>query len=226
MKKAIIVHSGGMDSTLCLYLASQAYGKENVLSISFDYQQRHGRAELQAAQTICRDWGIDHVVIPIVSLKEISPNALVCHDLEIIHEKGGYANTLVTGRNGLMAMLAGTHANHLGAHCIYMGVIAVDGAKNGYRDCSREYMDLMEQILRLDFNDPTFQIITPLVDMTKAEVVTLAYELGILGYVLENTISCYQGIKGKGCQTCPSCLLRNNGIDTFYTKINQIPTFS
>jgi 7-cyano-7-deazaguanine synthase len=210
-KKAIVIHSGGMDSSICLALAMEEFGKEQVLSLSFRYDQRHV-AELRQAAKICRDWGVDHAVLSIDCLKEITTNALLDPEMAIEHPEEGPPNTLVVGRNGLMARLGAIHAEHLGAHCLYMGVIEVEEANSGYRDCSRRYMDLMQEILRIDLGDPAFEIRTPLVKMTKKETLAVADRLGVLAYLLKETISCYEGLPGEGCGKCPACKLRNEGV--------------
>ena len=213
-KKAIVIHSGGMDSSICLALAMQEFGKEHVLSLSFNYHQRHS-PELQQAEMICRDWKVDHVVVNITCLQEITHNALVDSNQAIIQHEGEVPNTLVMGRNGLMARLGAIHAHHLGAHFLYMGVIEVEESNCGYRDCSREYMDLKQRILRIDLDDPLFEIRTPLVKMIKRETLELANRLQILDYLLKETITCYEGIRLEGCAQCPACKLRNEGIRQF-----------
>ena len=210
-KKAVIVHSGGMDSSICLALAIKEFGANEVLSLSFSYQQRHSN-EIQQAALICRTWCVDHAIILIDALKELTDNALTNKMHSIEHSHGKPPNTLVVGRNGLMARLAAIHADHIGAQCIYMGVMGLEGANSGYRDCSREYIDLKQQILRIDLNNPKFEIRTPLVHMTKRDTMELADKLGVLNFLLEETISCYEGIPKQGCGTCPACKLRNQGI--------------
>jgi 7-cyano-7-deazaguanine synthase len=114
-----------------------------------------------------------------------------------------------------MARLAGIHAHSLGAHCIYLGVMELEEANSGYRDCSRAYMDLIQEALRMDFADTTFEIRTPLVKMNKKETMELGLKLGVLSYLLENTVTCYEGIEKEGCLKCPACKLRNNGLKIF-----------
>jgi len=216
-KKAVVVHSGGMDSSLCLALAMEQFGKENVLSLSFTYGQRHS-GELEVAKKICKDWGVDHTVVDLSCLKEITNNALLDKSIEISHKEGEAPNTLVVGRNGLMARVAAIHANHLGADCIFMGVIEVEAANSGYRDCSRKYMDIIQAGLRMDFDNPKFEIKTPIVYMTKKETMKLGYQIGQLQYLLEHTITCYEGLDKAGCGKCPACLLRNAGIKEFISE--------
>lgn len=213
-KQALVIHSGGMDSSLCLALAIRDHGVENVLSVSFQYDQRHA-TELTQAAYICKVWGVDHVIIPIDCLKRITTNALMDREIPIVHEEGSAPNTLVVGRNGLMARLGAIHAHSLGAHKIYMGVIGVDGNYSGYRDCSRSYIDLLEKTLRLDLDDSTFSIETPLVAMTKAETMELGEKLGVLDFLLEHTVSCYEGIRKEGCGKCPACKLRSQGLHEY-----------
>ena len=121
-KKAIVVHSGGMDSSLCLALAVEQYSAKDVLSLSFTYGQRHSQ-ELEYAKKICKEWNVDHRVINIDSLNEITDNALTNSEIKIENKNGKAPNTLVVGRNGLMARIASIHADHVGAECIFMGVI-------------------------------------------------------------------------------------------------------
>lgn len=213
-KRAVVIHSGGMDSSLCLALAIREYGVEQVHSLSFSYEQRHS-AELAAATRICSDWGVDHSIVEVDVLRQVTTNALMDPTIPIEKQTGLPPNTLVLGRNGLMARLGAIFAHHKGASVIYMGVIEVESANSGYRDCSRHYMDLMEEVLRLDLGNPTFNICTPIVHMTKAETMALADELGLLEYLLEHTITCYEGLSARGCERCPACMLRNEGIDTY-----------
>lgn len=217
LKKAVVLHSGGMDSSLCLALAVRDFGRENVLSLSVRYEQRHAPELIQAAR-ICSDWGVDHIELELRCLAEITHNALTNHLLSFTHTPGRPPNTLVTGRNGLMAMLAGIHAHHLGAQCIYLGVIQVEVDNSGYRDCSRAYMDLLQTLLRIDLDDPAFEIRTPVVNLTKKETLVLAQQLDILDYLLQETITCYDGLPHYGCQVCPSCRLRNEGLHQFMAE--------
>lgn len=216
-KQAVVIHSGGMDSSLCLALAIKEFGSEDVLSLSFSYQQKHGNEVVQA-EKICRDWNVTHVNMKIDYLSQITSNALLNHDLPTENSAGTLPNTLVVGRNGLMARLGAIYAHQIEAHTLYMGIIGIEEANSGYRDCSRSYMDLKEQILRIDLADPDFEIRTPLVHMKKEETLELAYQMGILNYLLRETISCYEGVQYQGCQKCPACILRNAGIKKFLQK--------
>ncbi len=220
-KKALVVHSGGMDSSLCLALAVKEFGAENVLSVSFSYHQRHS-IELERAREICSHLKVDHTELDLNCLSQITESALIGNKEAIKHEAGKAPNTLVVGRNGLMARVAAIHAYSLGAKCIYMGVMELEAANSGYRDCSREYMDLVQSALRLDFADPTFEIRTPLVMMNKKESMELGLKLGLIEYLLENTITCYEGLEKEGCFKCPACKLRNTGLKIFALENPQV----
>ncbi len=218
---AVVVHSGGMDSSLCLALAAKEFGADQVLSLSFDYGQRH-KDELARAARIASHLGCAHVVIPLECLNQITDNALTRPGMAIAKNADGTPNTLVVGRNGLMARIAGIHAHSLGAKCVYLGVMELEGANSGYRDCSRAYMDLIQSALRLDFNDVTFEVRTPLVRMTKAQTMELGDTLGVLPFLLEETVTCYEGKPHEGCGMCPACKLRNDGLREFLKKHPQV----
>lgn len=205
--KTVVIHSGGMDSTLCLAIAIQEFGRENVCSLSFSYGQRHS-IELDQAKKICQDWQVGHKVVSIAGLGSITSNALIDHTIPIARDDDRGPNTLVVGRNGLFARLGAIFADHWGADSIYMGIMEIE---TDYRDCSRAYMDLMEQILRLDLSNERFEIRTPLVKMTKRETWAWADKMDLMDYLWENTASCYEGVLRDGCGTCPACLLRNKG---------------
>ena len=192
-----------MDSSICLKLALDQYGPSEVLSVGFDYGQRH-KSEEEAAAFIAKTFGVSRVLIPIPIFSLLNNNALVDHSLPIQN-----LNTLVAGRNGLMAWHAALLAHKLGAHEVHLGVLELEEASSGYRDCNRAYMDLVQQLLQIDLADPEFRILTPLVHMTKKETHSLASSLGILPFLLEHTVTCYEGLKGLGCKKCPACLLRN-----------------
>ena len=213
-KQAVVVHSGGMDSSLCLAIAVKVHGAENVLSLSFTYNQRHS-IELERATEISKHFNVDHMELDLSCLSKITESALIGNKEKIVHKENEAPNTLVVGRNGLMARLAAIHAHSLGAKCIYMGVMELEEANSGYRDCSRAYMDIIEKALRMDFADPTFEIRTPLVQLNKKESMELGLKLGVIEYLLEKTITCYEGIPKEGCLKCPACKLRNAGLKIF-----------
>ena len=209
--KAVVLHSGGMDSSICLALAIQEYGADNVVSLSFRYGQRHS-TELEAARKICQEWGVEHVEVSLEALRDLTTNALMDASISIEQKAGEAPNTLVVGRNGLMTQLASLYAHKVGASCVYVGVIEVEEANSGYRDCSRKYMDAVQELVRMDLGDPQFEVRTPVVKMTKQETMRFAEDLGVLDFLLEHTVTCYEGIPREGCGVCPACVLRNEGL--------------
>ncbi|MCT4643183.1 MAG: 7-cyano-7-deazaguanine synthase QueC [Bacteriovoracaceae bacterium] len=215
--KTVVVHSGGMDSSICLYLAIKKYGADSVLSLGFSYGQRHDN-ELDVAKKIADHFKVKRVVIDLSCLNQITTNALMDKNIKIEHKRDEAPNTLVIGRNGLMARVAAIHAFDKGAKSISMGVIEIEQANSGYRDCSRQYMDIIEKALRLDFACDNFRIETPLVKMTKLETMEVIEEYKDLEFLLENTITCYEGISKEGCGRCPACKLRNKGITDYLDK--------
>lgn len=215
--EAIVLHSGGMDSSLCLAHAIQIHGREHVISLGISYGQRHSD-ELERAARIAREFGVKRHVIELGFYRHLTRNALIDAGMPIEHREGEAPNTLVVGRNGLMVRLAAILAEQLGARIVYVGVIGVEAANSGYRDCTRQYIDLLERILRLDLGDETFEIRTPLVDMTKAETMEFGLRLACLSFLLEATVTCYEGIPLGGCRVCPACRLRNEGLALFLAE--------
>jgi 7-cyano-7-deazaguanine synthase len=221
--KAVVIHSGGMDSSICLALAINEFGSDEVISLTFSYGQRHSN-EVEAAKKITSKWGVEHKIVTLDFLDQLTTNALMDSTLPIIQNGAEPPNTLVLGRNGLMARLGAIFACSRGANVIYMGIMGLEGAHSGYRDCSREYMDLEERVLKLDLDNPLFEIRTPLVHITKLESLKLAERLGVVDYLLKETITCYEGLPGFGCRVCPSCRLKNQAVDEFkkFTKLTLL----
>ena len=212
--ETVVIHSGGMDSSLCLALAVRDFGAEHVLSLGFDYGQRHGN-ELERAQQIADYFGVQRYVVTVGCYGELTRNALMDASIPIERRAGEDPNTLVVGRNGLMVRLGAILADQLSASSVYVGVIGVEAANSGYRDCTRDYMDLMQQVLRMDLGNEAFEIRTPLVEMTKKETMDLGFGLGCLDFLLDVTVTCYEGLPHAGCGACPACELRNEGIRQF-----------
>jgi 7-cyano-7-deazaguanine synthase len=142
---------------------------------------------------------------------------LILHSLPIQHSSG-IPNSFVPGRNGLFLMMAAPFAAALGASSLFIGVMEREGAHSGYPDCNRPYIDSVQTVIRLDLQNPSFMIHTPLIHMSKAETLEVADALGALEFLLQHTISCYNGVPLQGCQSCPACRLRNEGIAEFYQK--------
>lgn len=208
-KKAIVIFSGGQDSTTCLFLAIQAFGKSNVEAITFQYGQRHA-IELEKAQWIAQDLGIKQTVVDTSVIKTITSNALMDEQSEI-WQIGNTPNTFVDGRNALFLLYTAIYAKSQGIQTIYTGVCETDFS--GYPDCRDVFVKSMNVTLNLAM-DYNFNILTPLMYLTKKETWALADKLGVLDYIRTYTHTCYLGVEG-GCHSCPSCILREKGLNEY-----------
>lgn len=212
-ERAVVVFSGGQDSTTCLAKAIHDYGKEQVACITFFYGQRHG-LEVEVAKRIAADFGIrDHKILQMDWYNQITTNALLDPTLSIEKTSGASCpNTVVDGRNMLFLTLAAVYAKSIGAQDVITGVCETDFS--GYPDCRDVFVKSCNVTLNLAM-ETNFRIITPLMDLTKEETWALADSLGVLEYIAEKTLTCYNGIIGKGCGICPSCKLRQHGYDAY-----------
>lgn len=205
-EKAVVVFSGGQDSTTCLFQAIQQF--ESVEAITFDYGQRHN-LELTSAARIAADLNIKQHVLDMSLINQLAPNALTRDDIAIEHKEGELPSTFVDGRNHLFLSFAAVLAKQLGARHIVTGVSQSDFS--GYPDCRDVFIKSLNVTLNLAMNYE-FIIDTPLMWLTKAQTWQLADDLGAYDYVRKNTLTCYNGVLSDGCGECPSCLLRANGL--------------
>lgn len=206
-EKALVVFSGGQDSTTCLIQAVQTYGRENVQAITFQYGQRHA-IELERARWIAEDSGIAQTVLDLSLMQQITHNALMDDTAEIQTASNGVPNTFVDGRNALFLLYAAIYAKSQNIKHIIVGVCETDFS--GYPDCRDIFVKSMNVTLNLAM-DYAFQIHTPLMYLTKAQTWALADRLGCLDYIRQHTHTCYHGVEG-GCGECPSCVLRERGL--------------
>lgn len=207
-KKALVVFSGGQDSTTCLFWAKQQF--EEVEAVTFEYGQRH-KEEIIVAQEIARDLGIRHHVLDMSLLNQLAPSALT-RDEEITHKEGELPSTFVPGRNLLFMSFAAVLAKQIGAQQIVTGVCETDFS--GYPDCRDIFMKSLNVSINLSM-DETFVIHTPLMWLDKAQTWELADTLGAFEYVRDRTLTCYNGVRGFGCGTCPACELRQRGLERY-----------
>ena len=216
MTKALVIFSGGQDSTTCLFWAKKHFGE--VQAIAFDYGQRH-IAELTAAQQIANLANIGLQTFKINLLNEVSHNSLTDNSIEIESDQSGQhpPNTLVEGRNMLFLTYAAIFAKANGIKNLITGVGQAD--YSGYPDCRNDFIVSLNQTLNLSM-DYDYQIHTPLMWLDKSEIWQLADDLGVFEIVRNKTITCYQGITGDGCGVCPSCKLRSRGLSN-YLKSKQ-----
>jgi 7-cyano-7-deazaguanine synthase len=202
---AVVLLSGGQDSTTCLAWAQRQFAR--VRSLAVDYGQRH-RVELQAAAEIARRAGVEHAVVPCDSFRALGGNALTSDEAVQagVRAENALPNTFVPGRNLIFLALAGAFAYQRGAANVVTGVCETD--YSGYPDCRETTIRAMESALRLGMDAP-FALHTPLMHLTKAETVRLARDLGALP-LLAWSHTCYNG-RVPPCGECPACLLRAKG---------------
>lgn len=208
MEKAVVVFSGGQDSTTCLLWALENY--DQVETVTFLYGQRNA-AELMSAKRIAADLGVPHKVLDMGLLNQLTANAMTRPEMAI-EESGDMPNTFVEGRNHLFLSFAAVYAKGIGARHIITGVSETDFS--GYPDCRHDFIRSLNETLCLAMDYP-FEIHTPLMWKTKAETWEMADEMGKLEYIRKNTTTCYNGIIGDGCGDCPSCKLRKQGLDLY-----------
>ena len=216
--QAVVVLSGGQDSATCLALAVRKYGAREVAAITFAYGQRHA-VEVKYARRLARHFGIAaHKVVKLGFYRDLTTNALFDPTMRIRAGKAGRhktkdgktpPNTLVEGRNAFFLMAAAVWAKSLGATVLYTGVSQTD--YSGYPDCREAFVRAQAKAIRLALDYP-IRIVTPFMHMTKRDEWALAAKLGIFDVIANETVTCYNGIPGKGCGKCPACKLRNRGL--------------
>lgn len=210
MKKAVILLSGGMDSVTLLALARQQ-GYE-CHALSFRYGQRHS-IELTAAERITKADAIDHKIIDL-DLSRFGGSALTDDFIDVpITPTEGIPLTYVPARNTVFLSIALAWAEVLNAQAIFIGVNAVD--YSGYPDCRPEFIQAFEKTANLatkaGVEGEHFKIHTPLIQMTKADIILTGHQLGV---DYSQTITCYQADEeGKACGICDACLLRKKGFE-------------
>ncbi len=211
MSKAIVVFSGGQDSTTCLYWAKKNFDK--VEAIAYDYGQRHV-AELTAARHIANEAGVHLHIFKLDLMSGISHNSLTDQEMNVDADQpeNSPPNTLVEGRNMLFLTYAAVFAKAKGIQDLITGVGQSD--YSGYPDCRNVFIVSLNQTLNLSM-DYTYRIHTPLMWLDKSEIWQLADELGVFELVRDQTVTCYHGIPGSGCGNCPSCKLRNRGLNKY-----------
>jgi 7-cyano-7-deazaguanine synthase len=225
--RALVLFSGGQDSTTCLAWALERYA--HVETLGFDYGQRH-RVELDVRPQVLAAMrerlprlgarlGEDHV-IDLAVLGQISDTALT-RETEIAMQQSGLPNTFVPGRNLVFLTFAGALAYRRGAKHIVAGMCETDFS--GYPDCRDDTMKAMQLALNLGM-DTRFVIHTPLMWIDKAATWALARALGgdaLIEIVRRDTHTCYNGERahfhdwGYGCGTCPACMLRAAGYQRY-----------
>lgn len=224
-KKAIVLSSGGVDSTTCLSIAVAERGAENVSTLSCFYGQKHDK-ELLAAERIAETYGVKHYVIDLSPVMQFSNCSLLKQSTEeIVHASyaeqiakngEGMVATYVPFRNGLF--LAAVAALAMSIYPddevdVYYGAHADDAAGRAYADCSPEFMNAMNAAVNIGTYERV-RVVDPLINLTKAQVVKKGLELGT---PYELTWSCYEGGE-KPCGKCGTCLDRAEAF-----RLNGVP---
>ncbi len=220
--RALVLVSGGIDSTTCLGIAVEKYGKENVTALAVSYGQKHTK-EIEAAKKITEYYDVEYISLDLKKIFAYSDCSLLEHsNQEIPHETyaeqleqtdGAPVSTYVPFRNGLFLASAASIALSKNCEVIYYGVHADDAAGSAYPDCSSAFHDAMKQAIYLGSGE-ALRIEAPFVNWTKAEVVKKGLELNV---PYEYTWSCYEG-EDKPCGMCGTCRDRaeafaQNGIE-------------
>ena len=212
--RALVVFSGGQDSTTCLFWALEQY--DHVEVITFDYGQRH-RKEIEVAKEIANELNVKQHLLNTEILTSYNANSLTNNDIEI-DSSNDVPNTFVPGRNMLFLNIASIVAYQIGAIHIVTGVCDTDFS--GYPDCRRDFVQSMNETMNLAM-DLEFVIDTPLMTLNKKETWQLADELAQLDYIRYHTLTCYNGIVGDGCGVCPSCKLRADGLEAYLNEVGR-----
>lgn len=217
MKRAVVVFSGGQDSTTCLIQALENY--DEVHCITFDYGQRH-RQEIEVALKLSASLGATaHKVLDVTLLNELAVSSLTRNNIPVPDfeksEASGLPSTFVPGRNILFLTLAAIYAYQVQAEAVITGVCETDFS--GYPDCRDEFVKALNHAITLGLaKDIRFE--TPLMWLNKAQTWALADSYGHLDTIKEQTLTCYNGIQGDGCGECAACHLRSNGLNEYLNQ--------
>ena len=213
---ALVLFSGGQDSTTCLYWALKNF--DSVRALCFSYGQRHS-LEIEVAQKIAQKANVPIDILDATIISKLDKNSLTDADIVMDQEKpqDSYPNTFVPGRNLLFLTFASVIARSHGIRNIVTGVSEAD--YSGYPDCRDTFIRSTNATINLAM-DEQFIIHTPLMWRDKTEVWALADELGVFDVIRNETLTCYNGVIADGCGHCPSCTLRRNGLDS-YLKIRK-----
>ena len=223
-KKALVLNSGGVDSTTCVGLAVEKYWKDNVATLSVFYGQKHDK-ELECAKKIAAHYEVAHYEVDLSAVMQFSNCPLLSQSTEAIRHESyaeqiaedgeGMVRTYVPFRNGLLLSSVTALAVSLYPDDeveVYYGAHADDAAGRAYADCSPEFADAMNRAINIG----TYEKVTlaaPLINMNKGEVVKTGLAIGVPYHL---TTSCYEGGE-KACGTCGTCIDRINAF-----KVNGV----
>ncbi len=215
-ESAVVLFSGGQDSTTCLFWAKKQFKK--VYALSFLYGQKHQK-EVEIARSIAEKAGIEFHQIDASFISKLGSSSLTDNSIEMDQEKPAesFPNTFVPGRNLFFLSIAAVFAREHGVRHLVTGVSQTDFS--GYPDCRDSFIKSLNVTINLAM-DEQFVIHTPLMWIDKTETWALADELGVFDLVRYETLTCYNGVPADGCGHCPSCKLRNHGLQE-YLKIRK-----
>ena len=210
-EKALVVFSGGQDSSTCLFWALKKF--KEVHTVTFSYGQKHS-LEVKMAEKLAARSGVDFHLLDMPLIGHLGANSLTDTSMTMDQEKpeGSFPNTFVPGRNLFFLSVAAVIAREHGIMNIVTGVSQTDFS--GYPDCRDSFIRSLNVTLNLAM-DEQFVIHTPLMWLDKAETWALADSLGVLDIIRNETLTCYNGIPGDGCGHCPSCKLRRAGLEKY-----------
>ena len=210
-ENALVLFSGGQDSTTCLFWAKQTF--RNVEALCFSYGQRHS-VEIEIARNIAAMANVPFQLLDASIISNLAPNSLTDTSIVMDEEQpaGSYPNTFVPGRNMLFITFAAAVAYAKNIRHLVTGVSEAD--YSGYPDCRDTFIHSLNATINLAM-DKHFVIHTPLMHRNKEKVWQLADELGVFDIVKNETLTCYNGIRADGCGHCPACKLRNKGLEEY-----------
>lgn len=218
MKRALVVFSGGQDSTTCLGWAKNRF--DYVETITFDYGQKH-RVEIAQAEKIAASLQVKNTLLSLDAFSQLNDSALIDGSLDISSSHRTHTNlpsSFVPNRNAIFFTLAHAFAQKQGIEHIIIGVNQTD--YSGYPDCREPFVKALELALNLG-SEANIIFHYPLMHLTKAETFTLSHEEGVLDLVVDESHTCYNGDHmhkhawGYGCGECPACVLRKQGWESY-----------
>lgn len=218
MSRALVVFSGGQDSTTCLGWAKNRF--EYVESITFDYGQKH-RVEIAQAEKIAKSLGIKNTLLSLDAFSQLNDSALIDSTQDIGAHHKTHTNlpaSFVPNRNAIFFTLAHAFAQKQDIEHIIIGVNQTD--YSGYPDCREPFVKALELALNLG-SEANITFHYPLMHLTKAETFELSHKEGVLELVLNESHTCYNGDHqhkhawGYGCGECPACVLRKQGWEAY-----------
>ena len=214
---ALVLFSGGQDSTTCLFWALKQF--DSVQALCFTYGQRHSQ-EVEVARAIAEKNKVPFRVLDASIIGCLADNSLTNPDMIMDEKKPDHSfpNTFVPGRNLLFLTFAAVIARSQGIKNLVTGVSEAD--YSGYPDCRDPFIHSTNTTLNLAM-DEEFVIHTPLMWRDKARIWALADELGVFDIVRNETLTCYNGIIARGCGHCPACKLREDGLNRYLSNFKS-----